>query len=61
MRDLGGTSEAGLFAAKGVDTIIIGPGDIAQAHNKNEYIEIDQVMKAVDFYSALTREILLKG
>jgi acetylornithine deacetylase/succinyl-diaminopimelate desuccinylase family protein len=60
LRDLGGTSEAGLFSEKGIDTIIIGPGDIAQAHNKNEYIEIDQVGKAVDFYNALIQEILFK-
>jgi succinyl-diaminopimelate desuccinylase len=58
LRDLGGTSEAGLFSAKGIDTITVGPGDIAQAHNKDEYVEIDQVLKAVDFYDALTREIL---
>ena len=59
-RDLGGTSEAGFFADSGIDTILFGPGNIAQAHTRDEYVEIDQVEKAFKYYSALINEILIK-
>jgi acetylornithine deacetylase len=29
---------------------VIGPGDIAQAHTKDEWIELDQVQTAVEAY-----------
>jgi acetylornithine deacetylase len=36
-------AEAGLFQAIDLPTVICGPGDIAQAHQPNEFIEISQV------------------
>ncbi len=36
-------SEAGLFQAAGIETILCGPGEIHQAHTANEYIELDQI------------------
>lgn len=41
------------FLAAGFDTIICGPGSIAQAHTVDEYIEIDQLKKAVELYKNL--------
>jgi acetylornithine deacetylase len=32
---------------------VIGPGDIAQAHTKDEWIAVEQLEKAVDIYYAL--------
>ncbi len=36
-------TEAGHFQKAGFPTIVCGPGDIAQAHIANEYIELDQI------------------
>jgi acetylornithine deacetylase/succinyl-diaminopimelate desuccinylase family protein len=57
--DLGATCEAILFAQRGVDVIVFGPGDMKNAHTKNEYIEIDQLIKAEDYYYRLIKEILM--
>ena len=36
-------TEAGLFQAVGIQTIVCGPGDIQQAHTANEFVELDQI------------------
>jgi len=36
-------TEAGLFQAAGIETVVCGPGDIQQAHAPNEFIELDQI------------------
>ncbi len=36
-------SEAGFFQAAGIPSVICGPGDIAQAHTADEFIEISQL------------------
>ena len=46
-------SQYGSMAA--IPTIVIGPGDIAQAHTHDEWIELDQVDKAVQVYLSLMR------
>ncbi len=33
-------TEAGIFAAAGIDTVVCGPGDIAQAHVADEYVAV---------------------
>lgn len=47
-----GTDGSKLSAA-GVETVVCGPGDIAQAHTKDEYIEVEQLERAVRLYSRL--------
>ena len=47
-----GTNAPGL-AAKGVPTIVLGPGDIAQAHSEDEWVELDQVERAAELYAQL--------
>jgi len=49
-----GTDAAELSAA-GIPSVVLGPGDIAQAHTSDEYVEIQQVVKAAAIY----REIML--
>jgi acetylornithine deacetylase/succinyl-diaminopimelate desuccinylase family protein len=56
--DLGATCEAPLFAQRGIDTLVFGPGSIKQAHTRDEYIEIRQLMQASEYYYMLIREIL---
>ena len=34
----------GQFADAGIDAVVCGPGDIAQAHAADEYVELDQVV-----------------
>ena len=41
------------LARAGIETVVCGPGDIAQAHTCDEFIEIEQVEKAVRLYSRL--------
>jgi acetylornithine deacetylase len=42
--------------ALGIDTIIFGPGSIDQAHTENEYIAIEQVQAAFDYYREIIKE-----
>jgi acetylornithine deacetylase len=37
----------------GIETVVCGPGDIAQAHTKAEFIEVDQLESAVRLYDDL--------
>lgn len=46
-------THASPIAAAGVPAIVFGPGSIAQAHTKDEYIEIDQLDKAAEVYYRL--------
>jgi acetylornithine deacetylase len=36
-------TEAGLFQRAGIPTVVCGPGDIAQAHAPDEFVELDQL------------------
>ncbi len=38
------------LAEAGLPTVVIGPGDIAQAHTVDEWIEIEQLERAVEVY-----------
>jgi len=46
-------TDASKLARAGIETMVCGPGDIAQAHTCDEFIEIEQVEKAVRLYSRL--------
>jgi len=37
----------------GIETVVCGPGDIAQAHTANEFIEVEQLELATRMYSCL--------
>jgi acetylornithine deacetylase len=43
-------SDASKLSRAGIPTIIFGPGSIDQAHSVDEYVELDQVTKAAEFY-----------
>ncbi len=51
-----GTDGAELSPA-GIPCVVLGPGDIAQAHTSTEYVEIQQVVKAAAIY----REMMLSA
>ncbi|MGI9383189.1 MAG: M20/M25/M40 family metallo-hydrolase, partial [Methyloligellaceae bacterium] len=46
-------TEAGLFEAAGRATVVCGPGDIAQAHTADEFIEEDQLAECMGFLERL--------
>lgn len=48
-------THASRFAAVGVPSVVFGPGDIAQAHTKDEWICVDQLRHAVDCYDQFCR------
>jgi acetylornithine deacetylase len=41
-------TEASLFSAAGLTAIVYGPGDIAQAHTADEWVELDQLQRYVE-------------
>jgi acetylornithine deacetylase/succinyl-diaminopimelate desuccinylase-like protein len=49
-------SDAGVFAAAGVPAIAMGPGSIAQAHTRDEWISISELERGVAFF----RDFLLR-
>ncbi len=58
--DLGAVSyaaEAGQFAEAGFQSVICGPGDIAQAHRANEYVAIEQLEKCCAMLEALCKRL----
>lgn len=51
-------SHASTFAEAGIPSLVLGPGNIDQAHSKDEYLELEQLEAAVDAYQTLMREPL---
>jgi acetylornithine deacetylase/succinyl-diaminopimelate desuccinylase-like protein len=43
--------DAAVLAAKGIPSVVFGPGDIAQAHTRDEWIALDQVETAARLLS----------
>jgi acetylornithine deacetylase/succinyl-diaminopimelate desuccinylase-like protein len=43
-------SDAGVFAAAGMPAIALGPGSIAQAHTRDEWIAVEDLEKGVAFF-----------
>jgi succinyl-diaminopimelate desuccinylase len=39
--------------------VILGPGEARLAHQPNEYVEIDKLIKAAEFYGAFAVEYLM--
>jgi acetylornithine deacetylase len=50
-------SEAGLFRAAGIETIVCGPGEIDQAHTANEFVELDQIRACETFLDNLVHHL----
>jgi acetylornithine deacetylase len=51
--DLDYWTEAALFAQAGIDAVVFGPGDIAQAHGPDEYVALDQLEGARAAFTSL--------
>lgn len=53
------TTEGPFLQALGMDTVIMGPGSIDQAHQPDEYMELAQVKPCVEILQALIRQYCL--
>jgi acetylornithine deacetylase/succinyl-diaminopimelate desuccinylase-like protein len=50
-------SDAGIFAQRGVPAIALGPGSIAQAHTRDEWIAVEDLEKGAAFFCDLLRRL----
>lgn len=46
-------TDAWVFAALGIPTVVLGPGSIAQAHTEDEWINVAELERGVDVYRRL--------
>lgn len=46
-------TDAGPLAEAGLPSVVFGPGDIAQAHTKDEWVDLDEVRTAAEAYYAI--------
>ncbi len=53
-------TEAGYFGALGMDTIIMGPGDIDCAHQPDEYLRLDRVEPTIDQLARLIQRFCVE-
>ncbi|TDR55920.1 acetylornithine deacetylase [Halomonas ventosae] len=53
-------TEAGQFQREGLPTVICGPGSIGQAHQPDEYIDIEQLEAGAAFMAALGERLQRK-
>ena len=53
------TTEAPFFSQMGMDTVVLGPGDIGQAHQPDEYLALDRIQPTVDLLKSLIRHYCL--
>lgn len=50
-------TEASLFSAVGQPVIVLGPGNIEQAHTADEWVDLDQLSLAYEIYCALLERV----
>jgi succinyl-diaminopimelate desuccinylase len=55
-RSVAFATDGGPFSEHGITSVVLGPGSIARAHTRDEYVEIDQLERMVRVY-----ELLLEG
>ena len=52
-------TEAGLFQEIGISTVVCGPGSIEQAHKVDEFIELNELKKCLNFLNGLNKQSTL--
>jgi len=53
LKGVGYGTEASSFGPAAVPAVVLGPGDIAQAHTGDEWIDIEQLRRGVEVYRGL--------
>ena len=51
--DLGFWTEAAILTSSGIDAVVLGPGDIAQAHGPDEWVTLDELHLARDLFRSV--------
>jgi acetylornithine deacetylase/succinyl-diaminopimelate desuccinylase-like protein len=46
-------TDASKLARAGIETVVCGPGDVAQAHTKEEYVEVEQLGMTARLYGRI--------
>jgi len=54
-------TEAPFMKALGMETIVFGPGSIDQAHQPNEFIELNQIQPAIEMIGQLIQQFCLES
>lgn len=54
-------TEAPYFSRLGMETVIIGPGSIDQAHQPDEFLPMDQIQPAIELIRNLIHRVCLTG
>jgi succinyl-diaminopimelate desuccinylase len=54
-----GWTDGATFSHAGIPTVILGPGDMEQAHTADEWVSISEVVDAVKIYLALISRICI--
>lgn len=54
--DLPFVTEAGIYAASGFPTLVVGPGDWRRAHQVNEHITQSELLDCLDFFALVARD-----
>ena len=57
IQKVGFGTEAGYFQKAGIPTVVCGPGNIDQAHQPDEFIEMQQVALCEEFFHRLTSRL----
>ncbi|MEG1756125.1 MAG: M20 family metallopeptidase [Clostridia bacterium] len=53
-----GCCEQTTWQQMGTDTIVLGPGNLLQAHTANEFLDVEQLRLAIDCYAMLVQRVL---
>jgi acetylornithine deacetylase len=53
-------TEGPYLSALGMDTVILGPGDIAQAHQPDEYLALDRLQPTVELLQAVIKSVCVR-
>jgi acetylornithine deacetylase len=54
------STEAPYFSQLGMDTVILGPGDIEQAHQPDEYLALDRLQPTIDLLQQVIKSVCIK-
>lgn len=54
------STEGPFLQSLGIDTVIVGPGDIAQAHQPDEYLALDTIQPTLDMIDGLIQRFCVK-
>jgi acetylornithine deacetylase len=54
-------TEMPFFNALGMETLVLGPGDIAQAHQPDEFLALDRIPPILDILRSLIRQFCIQA